>query len=265
MEIRWVELDSLTPYEKNSKKHPQEQIEKLAKEIKEVGWTQPIVVDKNFVIVAGHGRRLAAMKAGINTVPVYVLPDNISKERIRAIRLFDNKTAETGWDENILKSELIEIASFDGFSNDWVGYDFQELVDILPEDHSFIQDKINVKEVEIDNNELEKYTSKIEPPIYAPTGEKPDVTELADLTKTLSLIQRINESKNLPVEIIEFLRAAATRHTVFNYAKIAEFYAHADKSVQSLMEDSALVIIDYKKAIEGGFMKLSKANAELAE
>jgi len=62
----------------------------------------------------------------------------------------------------------------------------------------------------------------------------------------------------LPEEIKAFLRAAAERHVVFNYANIAEFYAHADKGLQALMEDSALVIIDFNKAIEQGFVRLNE-------
>lgn len=262
---KMINLTDLIPYEKNAKLHPQEQIDKLAKEISEVGWTQPIVVDSNNVIVSDHGRRLAAIQAGIDLVPVHQLSKDIDPERVRAMRLFDNRVSETGYDEALLKSELIELAQLQDFSQDWVGYNLQELCDVLPEEHVFVQ--AHLRQLGSDENEEpeEKYTQKITAPIYVPTGEKPELSELADFSKTFSLVERINQCKNLPDEIGSFLRSAATRHTVFNYEKIAEFYAHADKETQSLFEDSALVIIDYKKAIEEGYMKLSKANAELAE
>jgi hypothetical protein len=75
------------------------------------------------------------------------------------------------------------------------------------------------------------------------------------------LIEKIHAAE-LPHEIETFLEFAAQRHTVFSYEKIAEYYAHAPKEVQELMEDSALVIIDFKKAIEHGFVQLTKDLAE---
>jgi hypothetical protein len=72
----------------------------------------------------------------------------------------------------------------------------------------------------------------------------------------------IKESK-LPEKEKQFLMAAASRHIVFNYSKIANFYAHSSKECQELMEDSALVIIDFNKAIENGFVKLSEELNEM--
>ena len=76
-------------------------------------------------------------------------------------------------------------------------------------------------------------------------------------TKTMELIREI-ENSSVDKEIKDFLRVAAFRHTTFNYEKIADFYSNADKEVQELMEKSALVIIDFEKAIENGFVELSK-------
>jgi hypothetical protein len=70
-------------------------------------------------------------------------------------------------------------------------------------------------------------------------------------------VDEINES-GIPEKVKEFLRIAAERHTVFDFSKIAEFYAHADVETQRLMENSALVIIDHRKAIENGFIQLTK-------
>ena len=69
----------------------------------------------------------------------------------------------------------------------------------------------------------------------------------------------------MPDDVKGFLMAAATRHIVFNYENIAEFYAHQDKDIQDLMEQSALVIIDYDKAIENGYIKMSKELMALSE
>ena len=70
-------------------------------------------------------------------------------------------------------------------------------------------------------------------------------------------LKKINESK-IAQEIKEYLITAATRHIKFNYKEAAEFYAHSDKEIQELMEESALVLIDFNKAIENGFVKLTK-------
>ena len=71
------------------------------------------------------------------------------------------------------------------------------------------------------------------------------------------------EASNVPDEVKQFLFLASQRHLVFNYAKIADFYAHSDKDVQELMEKSGLVIIDFNDAIANGYVKLSKDIAEL--
>jgi len=99
----------------------------------------------------------------------------------------------------------------------------------------------------------EKYTNAIVVPIYEPKGEKPSIVELYDETKTSNLNSRIDAS-SLSDEEKRFLKAAATRHTVFDYRNIANYYAHSDAETQALMEESALVIIDFDKAIELGYV-----------
>lgn len=100
------------------------------------------------------------------------------------------------------------------------------------------------------------YTKKIDIPVYVPKYQKPSVHELFDHTKSLKLIQRIEES-NVSNEEKKFLIYATYRHTVFNFAKIADFYAHSEPEVQELMEQSALVIVDFDRAIEQGFAVLN--------
>lgn len=103
--------------------------------------------------------------------------------------------------------------------------------------------------------EDQKYSSKIQSPIYEPKNQKPHIIELCDKSKTHRLMQEI-ENSNLPYEEKMFLLDAARRHTVFNYEKIADYYAHASKEMQHLMERSALIIIDFDKAIEYGYVKM---------
>jgi hypothetical protein len=106
-----------------------------------------------------------------------------------------------------------------------------------------------------------KYTAKIKAPIYTPKHYKPSTYELVDCSKSDMLIAKIQKSNVSKLEK-EFLIEAAKRHTVFNYARIADYYAHSEKEMQELMEQSALVIIDFDKAIEYGYVKLSDEIAE---
>lgn len=101
-----------------------------------------------------------------------------------------------------------------------------------------------------------KYTGKLQIPQYMPSGKKPKMEELFDKTKYSDLCRNINQSSLSDEEKI-FLRLAASRHIVFNYSKIADYYANSDKEMQKLMEQSALVIIDIDDAIANGYVRLS--------
>ncbi len=108
MNIRNVPLHLLRPYEKNAKKHPVMQLEGIAQSIKQFGFKQPIVIDINNVIVAGHGRYEAAATLGIEEVPC-VVADDLSKEQIRAYRILDNKLSESGMDLDILAIDMNDL------------------------------------------------------------------------------------------------------------------------------------------------------------
>jgi hypothetical protein len=103
--------------------------------------------------------------------------------------------------------------------------------------------------------EDKKYSSKIESPIYDPKNKKPHIMELLDKSKTQRLLREI-ENSSLSYDEKMFLIDAARRHNVFNYEKIADYYAHSNKEMQNLMERSGLVIIDFEKAIQYGYVKL---------
>ena len=119
-------------------------------------------------------------------------------------------------------------------------------------------DANNLKELLNAEGELDdNYSRKIEAPIYTPKGDKPALSELFNTSRTLELIAEI-EAADIPQEEKDFLKIAAQRHTVLNFKRIAEYYAHSPAPVQKLMEDSALVIIDFKRAIELGYVKLSE-------
>ncbi len=106
-------------------------------------------------------------------------------------------------------------------------------------------------------DEDNKYSRAIKVPQYIPSDTKPHVDSLVNYDKYSQLLKHINES-NITEEEKKFLRLAATRHIVFNYALIADYYAHSEPEMQKLMEESALVILDIDDAIANGYVKLSK-------
>uniref|UniRef100_A0AAU8AZ85 ParB protein n=1 Tax=Dulem virus 36 TaxID=3145754 RepID=A0AAU8AZ85_9CAUD len=112
VKIEYKKLSDLKPYKKNAKKHPKEQIERIAESIKQFGFTQPVIIDKNNCVVAGHGRMLGAKKAGLQEVPTVCL-DDLTEEQIKAYRLIDNKLNESGWDYELLNEELEQIFNID--------------------------------------------------------------------------------------------------------------------------------------------------------
>lgn len=108
LEETWT-VTQLVPYERNAKKHEPAQVAKIAESIRQHGWTTRIVVEEDGTIIAGHGRRLAAMSIDPKCkVPVLVLK-GISKEQAAALRLIDNKVQEGGYDTNLLSLELKEL------------------------------------------------------------------------------------------------------------------------------------------------------------
>lgn len=109
-----------------------------------------------------------------------------------------------------------------------------------------------------------KYTSKVQAPHYIPSGPCPSISEFVDTRKYEELIQKINAS-NVSDDNKRFLRLAAARHIVFNFGKIANYYTYADKELQQLMEDSALVLIDFNDAVRNGFIKLDSRIDEFVD
>lgn len=109
-----------------------------------------------------------------------------------------------------------------------------------------------------------KYSRSIKIPQYNPSPACPKLESLVNVEKYGALIRNINQS-NVSEEEKKFLRFAATRHIVFNYALIADYYAHATPEMQDLMEQSALVILDIDDAIANGYVKLSDKMKQLVE
>lgn len=122
-------IKDLHPYKNNAKKHPKEQVEQIANSIKEFGFTQPVLIDENNNVIAGHGRILGAKKAGLKSVPTVCLND-LTEEQIKAYRLADNKLNESDWNLKLLDEELENIFDIDmslfGFDVDMTDEEIDE-------------------------------------------------------------------------------------------------------------------------------------------
>jgi DNA modification methylase len=113
MEILYWKIDAIVPYERNARKIPRKAIDKVAASIREFGWRQPIVVDKEGVIICGHARWLAAKKLGLEQVPVHPAT-NLTPAQVKAYRLMDNRShEETEWNFDLLGEELLDLRAWD--------------------------------------------------------------------------------------------------------------------------------------------------------
>ena len=232
MDVIELGIDELIPYENNPRKNDAA-VEKVALSISAFGFKVPIVIDQNNVIVTGHTRLKAAKKLGLKTVPC-IKADDLTDEQIKAFRLADNKVSEfSEWDEEKLMKEMEALGDID---MSLYGFEF-------PDDDE-------------DGDSDDTYTHDNNIPQYEIQGEKPELSELVNEDKTSELLEEI-ENSDLSYEEKDFLRKAAQRHLVFNYKKVAEYYANASEAMQELMEKSALVIIDYNDAIANGYTTLS--------
>ena len=131
-QIEYLALDALIPYARNSRTHSDAQVAQIAASIREFGFTNPVLVDADGGIIAGHGRVMAARKLGLDTVPCLRLSHLTDAQR-RAYVIADNKLAlNAGWDAEMLRVEFDELADM-GFDLDLTGFTKEELEDLLPE------------------------------------------------------------------------------------------------------------------------------------
>ncbi len=204
---------------------------KSIKEFPEMLKLRPIVVDEDMIVLGGNMRLKASKDAGLKEVWIEIA-EGLTEEQKKEFIVKDNVGfGEWEWDMLANEWDSVQLA-------EW-GLDVWE-----NQDDAIVEDD-NV------------YTRKIEAPTYEPKNEKPAPHTLYNTDKVEELIDKIKDLKLHNTEQA-FLIYAAYRHTVFDYSKIADFYAHSNKEVQELMEDSALVIIDFDKAIENGYVKLTK-------
>jgi hypothetical protein len=130
LQIEMLPVDRLVPYIRNARTHSGDQIAQIAASIAEFGFTNPILIGEDEVIIAGHGRLMAAKALGLTEVPVIVL-DHLTEAQRRALVIADNRIAENaGWDDDLLRSELAALREAD-FDLDLIGFDETELDEIM--------------------------------------------------------------------------------------------------------------------------------------
>ena len=152
-----VDVDKLIPYVNNARTHSAEQINKLAGSIKEFGFINPVIIDGDNGILAGHGRVMAAKQLGLKKVPC-VAADYLTEAQRKAYILADNKMAlDAGWDNELLKVEIESLQEM-GFDLEFTGFDEKELADLFASDNDAKEDNFDV------DAELEK-------PCFSKTGD----------------------------------------------------------------------------------------------
>ena len=138
-EMQLISIDKLVPYVNNARTHSAEQIIKLRSSLREFGFVNPIIIDRDFNVIAGHGRLMAAKEEGINEVPC-VFADFLTDAQKKAYILADNRMAmDAGWDEELLKIEMEELQNL-GYDLGYTGFDEKELSDLFGIDDKEVKD-----------------------------------------------------------------------------------------------------------------------------
>ena len=138
-DMQLVSLDKLVPYVNNARTHSPEQIGKLRSSLREFGFINPIIIDRDFGIIAGHGRVLAAREEGIKEVPC-VFVDHLTEAQKKAYIIADNRMAlDAGWDEELLRVE-IEALQAEAFDLSLTGFGSDEIADLLGGDDEEVKD-----------------------------------------------------------------------------------------------------------------------------
>ena len=140
-DMQLVSITKLVPYANNARTHSPEQINKLRSSLREFGFINPVIIDRDYGIIAGHGRVIAAREEGITEVPC-VFVDYLTEAQKKAYIIADNRMAlDAGWDEELLRVE-IEALQGEGFDLGLTGFDEKELADLFKGDEEEIEDRV---------------------------------------------------------------------------------------------------------------------------
>ena len=229
--------------EHNYRKHSETNKARIRKSIDEAGLGRSVVIDADGVLVAGNGVQSVVDP---NT-PVRMVETDGTE--LVVVKRTDLHTGDP---------RRKTLAFADNATGDDVEWDMEAIAE------DWTEDEAGEWGVEWPKSAINNYSRKIEIPTYEPVEGVVELSELTDKTKYEQLCSEI-EAAEIDGDIAEFLKMAATRHIVFDYARIGDYYANASPEVQDLMERSALVIIDFAKAVENGFVKLTQELTEMCE
>lgn len=210
-QVQLLDIGLIKPYENNAKKHSPDQVASLVKLIQRFGWTQPIVVDKDYVIIAGHGRRLAALEMKLAKVPVIVRED-LTKDEANALRLADNRVSSTEYDLALEQSELQALSLVDlDFDLLDLGYTEHELnfstADLGAMDDSMFVDDISsaVEKQKSDNKEKVEEVDDVAAPVVDALGfKRVTIAESRTLRELMARMEQATGKKGAPA-LIEFV------------------------------------------------------------
>lgn len=250
---------------------------------------------KNEVLAGNHTllamRELSGTEHELTDVDVYLV--DVTDEEANRIVLADNRTSDLGtYDQHDLVALLTDL----DHDLDGTGYDYDDLDDLsalleglptptedwnpgdgdadaddeegtayedreedtTPDGDGDDQELTEEEYAEEIREHVQKYTHAATAPVYTPQEEEPPaLSELIDSSKTENLLSRIDAARGVPEDVKKFLREAARRHTVINFKKVAEWYAHQPGEIQELAEQQALVIIDLQDALREGYASLT--------
>jgi site-specific DNA-methyltransferase (adenine-specific) len=198
MNIQEIEINKVIPYSNNPRKN--QDVSRVAKSIKDFGFQQPIVVDKDMVVIVGHTRLLGAKKLGLEQVPVVIA--DLDDAKTKAYRIADNRVNEdSGWDNHLLQHELNQLLNFDidlsmtGFTNDELDslfnkeeIDFIEPVAEVTQDDNHLLNDVKMIQLFYDPDNEKKFREIIEK-----LREKHKIDNISDAV----LYCVLNEEKNL--------------------------------------------------------------------
>jgi hypothetical protein len=247
LETVTVPIGDLHPYYRNPR---QGDVGAISESLKHLGQYRTIVVNRGTLtgrpneILAGNHTHQAAVHLKWKEIDVdYVDVDEETAARIVAV---DNRTNDLATYDPFELTEMLKDLAATDLGLIATGYDGDDLDDLLAQ----------VWPEATFEKEDDKYVRRVESPIYEPSGPAPALEDLIDRTRTDELRAEIGAA-DVPPDVAEFLLASAERHTVFRYDRIANYYAHASAAIQRLMESSVLIIVDFDRAIELGYVKLN--------
>lgn len=244
-----VPIDAVRPHPKNVR---QGDIGAISESLKAHGQYRAIVAQRSTGhIIAGNHTWKAAKVLGWNQIAVHWL--DVDDEKALRILLVDNRTTDLATYDSAGLADLLKTLSASPTALDGTGFDGDALDELLGD-----------LQRDADDAGENPYTQAARAPIYEIVGEQPATHELCEMSRYAAL-QKAITAADLPDDVREFLMLAAARHLKFDYQKIAEYYAHLPAETQRLFEDSALVIVDFDKAIELGYVTFRTAIDQMAE